>query len=170
MSEKSHQNFLHKFASHQIPLNLSIKQLPKKIVSFVISILRQLPVKQQRLKELKPSELLLGAVGSHSLSPSVLNNLFSSMDSPSSRKTLSCPPLPSQSEKLPTLNQVKSHWFQEQSRPPYHMYLRPSGQTLGVTPDWTETVRLASSSRSNSAVTKIKTRQEINKKQSHFQF
>ena len=164
MSEKSHQNFLHKFASHQIPVNLSIRQLPKKIVSFVISILRQLPVKQQRLKELKPSELLLGAVGSHSLSPLVLNNLFSLMNSPSSRKTLSCPPLPSQSEKLPTLNQIKSHWFTEQSKPPCHMYLRPSGQTLGVTQDWTETVRLASSSKNNSKAIKIKTKEDKNKK------
>ena len=53
--------------------------------------------------------------------------------------------------------------------PPSHTYHRPSGQTLGKTQDWTQMVRLASSSKSNSEDTKTWISQEWNRKLSQFQ-
>ena len=44
-------------------------------------------------------------------------------------------------EKQPTLSEIKTRWFKAQSKPPCHMFHRPSGQTLGTTPDWTLTAK-----------------------------
>ena len=166
LSHSSHENFLSIFAQNQIPLNFSIRPLPKKIVSFASSILAQLPVKKQRLKVQKPSDLLLGIAGSRLSSPLVLNQEFSSMEYLNSIKTSSCQHLHKESEKPSTLNQVKKIWFSEQLKPPCHLYLRPSGQTLGLTPDWTKMVRLASSYKNNTVDIKIKTATRKSKKRS----
>ena len=64
---ETHKSFLEKFASNQIPENFRIVQVKDKIYSFVISVLRSLPVKKQRLIAPKPSELLLSSAGDPSL-------------------------------------------------------------------------------------------------------
>ena len=151
-------------------MNFSIRPLPNKIVSFVSSILVQLPVKKQRLKAQKPSDLLRGIAGSRLSCPSVLNQEFSSMDYLNSIRTSSCQHLPKESAKPSTLSQVKNIWFAEQSKPPCHSHLRPSSQTLGLTPDWTKMVRLASSSKNNTEDTRTKTVTKINKKRYRNQY
>jgi len=80
LTESSHEFMLHRFASEQVPEKLFIKPLPSVIVSFVCSILEQLPVKQQRWIKPKQSELLLGVAGIRSSSPSDLQIKFSSME------------------------------------------------------------------------------------------
>jgi len=67
---------LHCFASKQVLEKIFIKPLPSVIVSFVGSILEQLPVKQQWLIKPKPSELLLGVAGILSSSPSDLQKMY----------------------------------------------------------------------------------------------
>ena len=141
LSPKSHQNFLKHFAFSQISSNLVIKPLHKEIVSFATSILQQLPVKPQRFKTPKPSELLHGVAGSLSLSPSALNREFSLTEYPDSNRTSLYPPSLKPYKKQPSLKEVKTPWFREQSRPPSH---RLSEQTLGLTQDWTLTVKYAS--------------------------
>jgi len=158
LSPSSHELFLKTHAPKQTPVNLSIKPVPKEIVSFVTSILRQLPVKKQRFKKQKPSELLHGVAGTLSCSPSDLERHFISKECLNSKGTSSSPPLRKLLENAPSPNEIKNIWLKEQSTPPSHMYHRPSGQTLGTTPDWTQTVRLASSCKNNGEDTRTKTR------------
>ncbi len=160
LTHSSHVFMLRHYASKQVPEKFFIKPLPSVIVSFVCSILEQLPVKTQRLIKPKPSELLLGVAGTLSSSLSDLQNKFSSMECQDSKRTSSCPLLLKQFEKLPSLDKIENIWWKEQSTPPSHTYHRPSGQTLGKTQDWTQTVRLASSSKSNLEDTRIPTSPE----------
>ena len=141
LSPKSHQNFLKHFAFSQISSKLVIKPLQKEIVSFATLILQQLPVKPQRFKRPKPSELLHGVSGSLSFSPSVLNREFSLTEYPDINRIFLYPPSLKPYKKQPSLKEVKTPWFREQSRPPSH---RLSEQTLGLTQDWTLTVKYAS--------------------------
>ena len=113
----------------------------------------------QRLKKQKPSELLCGVAGTLSLLPSECNAHFISKDYPSSNRTSSCPSSPKQFEKQePSVAKVRNLWSNRQSKPPSHMWLRPSGQATGQTPDWMQTVRLASSSKNSGEDTRIKTK------------
>ena len=127
LNRRSHENFLKHFAFSQISSNLTIQQLPNKVVSFATSILHQLPVKKQRFRKPKPSELLLGVAGSLSLSLSDLNRAFSSTVSQDFNRTSLYPPSLRPFEKQPTLSEIKNRWFKAQSKPPCHMYHRPSG-------------------------------------------
>ena len=166
LSSSTHISFLQKCASKQLPENFRIVPVPEKINSFVSSVLQLLPKKQQRLIAPKPSELLHSNIGC--LSSMTLNSpLHSWITSQDSKNTSHCLPLPKQSEKLLTLQEIKSIWWKEQSTPPSHMWLRPSGQTTGETQDWTLMERSALSSKNNSGVTEIKMVPEENRK--HFQ-
>jgi hypothetical protein len=160
LSNKSHETLLKMYATPQVPGTLSVRPLPKEIVSFATSILQQLPVKRQRFVKPKPSELLLGVAGTLSSSPSGLESRFSSTECPSFNGTSLSHPLLKQCEKQLSLHEIKKLWSKAQSTPPSHLWHRPSGQTLGKTPDWTQTVRLASSSKNSTVDTEIKTRQE----------
>ena len=163
LSHESHQQFLSQTVPHQVPHNFRILPIPKEISSFISSTLQLLPVQPQRLHPQKPSELALGHVGLISSLASASSQSFW-RDLANSNKTSSCPPLPKPQEKPPSLEEIKESWWRAQSVPPSHMWHRPSGQTTGRTPDWTWTVRHASSSRSNSGATGIKTAPGTSKK------
>ena len=169
LSLSSHLFMLKHYSPKQTPENLSIKPLPKEIVSWIGSLLLQMPVKKQRLVKPKPSELLLGVAGTISSSPSVLNNFYSSTDSRPFIKTSSSPPSLKLCAKQPSVDSLKNAWYNRPSKPPSHMWLRPSGQVTGKTQDWTSTVRLVSSSKSNGEDTKIPTKTGRNKKLFPFQ-
>ena len=166
MSCKTHQKFLSLTIPNQLPKNFKIRPVPKQIISFVSSILRQLPVKQQRLLQPKPSEL---AHLNHGLLSylALESKASTSKTSPSSNKILSCPPLPKLPEKLLSLDQIKMNWWRDQSVPPCHMWHRPSGQTTGLTPNWTVTVRSALSCKINSKAIAIKMVDDENRR--HYQ-
>ena len=155
LSSNTHETLLKKFATTQVPANLSISPLPNEIVCFVSSILRLLPVSKQRLKTPKASELLLGAAGWLSSYQLGLKTKSSSMEYQNFNKTFLCQRLHKPFGKQPSLAVIKSRLFQGPLKPPLHMYHRPSGQTLGTTPDWTQMEEHASCSKSNSGVTKI---------------
>ena len=146
---------LNHYTPKQTPENLTIKPLPNEIVSWIGSLLRRMPVLMRRLVKPKPSELLLGVAGTISSSPSALNKLYSSTDSRPFIKTSSSPPSLKQSVKQPSVDSLKTLWYNRQSNPPSHMWHRPSGQVTGQTLDWTSTVRLASSSKNNGEDIKI---------------
>ena len=166
LSLSSHLVMLKHYSPKQTPENLSIKLLPKEIVSWIGSLLLRMPERKQRLVKPKPSELLLGVAGTISSSPSALKFFYSSTDSRHFIKTSSSPPSLKQCAKQPSVDSLKNAWYNRPSKPPSHMWLRPSGQVTGRTQDWTSTVRLVSSSKNNGEDTKIPTKIGRNKR--HF--
>ena len=159
LSPKTHENFLNIVAPSQLPQNFQIKAVPEEIYSFIISTLEQLPVKEQRLIPRKPSETARGNAGILSWLASTSRTHHSSTACQDSPGISSCPHSVKQSEKPLSHQEITELWWREQSAPPSHMWLRPSGQTTGKTQDWTTTVRLASYSKSNSEVTRMTTEQ-----------
>ena len=164
LNPSSHKTFLNSTVPQQLPQNFHISPVPTEICSFIISTLEQLPVKKHRLIPQKPSELALGNAGIVlSLASASLPPCFST-HSQGSKRIYSSPPLPKQCENVLSHQSLFNIWLKERSVPPSHLWHRPSGQVIGRTPDWTETVRLASSYRNSSEVTKTKTEARRNKR------
>ena len=149
MSCKSHESFLHSVCPNQLPNNFRICQLPKEISSFVTSTLQQLPVKEQRLTQQKPSELALGNPGiiSSLVLDSVIPPILKACQG--SKEILSSQLSAKQLEKLPSHQDIMKIWWKEQLQPPSHMWHRPLGQLTGKTQDWTKMEKPVSSSKSN---------------------
>jgi len=163
LEPKAHENFLQSVIPQQLPKGFKIRPIPKEISSFISSILLQLPETQLQSSTQKPSELARGNIGTLSCIASGLTT-YSWMDCQGSNKTLSCQVLPKPLEKAPSLREIIQTWWKEQSQPPLHMWLRPSGQTIGKTPDWTMTERLALSSKNNTEDTVTWTKGRRNRK------
>ena len=142
---KSHEQFLFSTVPSQLPANFRILPVPGEVSCFVTSILQQFPVKKQRLMQRKPSELAHSNTGKLSCLALDLKSQSSSKELTTSTKTSSCQHLHKLSEKVLSLKDIKGIWWKEQSKPPCHMWLRPSGQSINQTPDWTKTVKHASS-------------------------
>ena len=169
LSPKTHEKFLSSVASPQLPQNFHIKPVPEEICSFITSILQQLPVKKRRLIPQKPSETALGNVG-------ILSDL--ALESRTASTSMECQDLPNtsssqlshkQSEKLLSHQDITDYWWKAQSMPPHHMWHRPSGQTTGLTPDWTSTVRSASYYKNNIGAIEMKTDLHGSSEPCHFQ-
>jgi hypothetical protein len=150
LSNTAHELFLQKCAPTQVPHKFKIRPVPKEICSFITSTLLLLPVQQHRLKQQKPSELAHLNVGLLSSLASALKT-STSRDLQSTNKILSCLPSPKRCGKQPSLDQIKQNWWREQSTPPSHLWHRPSGQTTGLTQDWTLTENSVSSCKNNCA-------------------
>ena len=120
LNAHTHKEFLQHVIPQQPPPNFRIKPIPREISCFIISILQQLPETQQQSSIPKPSKLALGNVGTLSYLASELQ-MSSLMDSQSTTKISSCPVLPKQSERAPSLNEIMETWWKEQSHPPSHM-------------------------------------------------
>ena len=164
LSVKAHVAMLKHYTPKQTPVNLVLKPLPKEIVSWIGSLLQRMPVQKRRLVKPKPSELLLGVVGTTFSSESAFLKKFSSTGFPNSVKTLSSQHLLKQCESQPSVEEIRELWYNRPSKPPSHMWLRPSGQATGLTPDWTSMVRLASSSKNSGEDTRTPTRIERSRK------
>ena len=154
LSANTHTRFLQLTVPQQLPNNFRIKPLPSEICSFITSTLQQLPGTQLQSSQPKPSELARGHIGYLTLVASELaaNTLKASIHT---SRTLYSQDLPRQSGQVPSLREIMDIWLKEQSQPPLHMWLRPSGQTTGRTPDWTKMARQALYSRNNSRDTGI---------------
>jgi hypothetical protein len=111
LSNKSHETLLKMHTTPQVPGTLSVRPLPKEIVSFATSILQQLPVKRQRFVKPKPRELMLGVAGTLSSSLSGLQSQFSSTECPSFNGTSLSHPLLKQCEKQLSLHEIKKLWL-----------------------------------------------------------
>jgi hypothetical protein len=143
-SDQSHTQFLKSTVACQIPPNFQIQKLPEKISFFISSVLLQLPVKELRSKPQKASELAHLKLGKNFSKELDSQDPCIWMDLAHSRKISSCLPLLRQLDQVPSLQDITESWWKEQSSPPSHMYLRPSGQTIGRTRDWTQTARSVS--------------------------
>ena len=165
MSYNSHKKLLHFVVSQQLPPNFKIKPIPKEVSCFITSLLQQMPESQQQSVIQKPSEFARGNVGI--LSSIALELQQSSwMGCQHTKGILSCQPLPKQLERAPSLKEIVGTWWKEQSQPPLHMWHRPSGQTTGMTQDWTMMERLAISCRNNTEDTVIRTKHKRSRKPS----
>ena len=164
LSPNLHTSFLQKTVSKQLPPNFQIAQLPKKITYFITSILQQLPVKQQRLRQQKVSDLALSKLGRRFSTALASQDPCIWMDLTLSRKISSFLPSLTPFEPAPSLQDITEIWWKEQSSPPSHMWLRPSGQTTGLTQDWTQMARHALCCKSKQGHTEIKTQAVKNKK------
>ena len=140
LSLKSHVAMLKHYTPKQTPANLVLKPLPKEIVSWIGSLLQRMPVQKRRLVKPKPSELLLGVVGTTFSSKSAFLKKFSLTDFPNSVKILSSQHLLKQCESQPSVEEIRQLWYSRPSNPPSHMWHRPSGQATGQTQDWTSTL------------------------------
>jgi hypothetical protein len=143
-SQQSHTLFLQSTVACQLPPKFQIRQLPKKISSFITSVLLQLPVKEQRSKPQKASELAHLKLGSCFSKELESQDPCIWMDSALSKKISSYLPSLTQYEQAPSLQEIINTWWKAQSKPPSHMWLRPSGQTTGLTQDWTQTEKSVS--------------------------
>ena len=166
MSNNTHTKFLKNCSPHQIPENFKIQPVPNVICSFVTSILLLLPVKQQRLMQQKPSELAHSNAGWLSCLVSD-SKKSSSMNLTNSNRISLCQPSPKPLESRLSIHQIEKIWWKEQSVPPSHMWHRPSGQATGQIPDWTWTVRHASSCNNSSEDIAIK--MAPNESRKHYQ-
>ena len=164
LSPEAHVAMLKHYIPKQTPANLVLKPLPKEISSWIGSLLQRMPVQKRRLVKPKPSELLLGVVGTTTSSESAFLKRFSSTDFPNSAKTLSSQFLLKQCEKQPSVAGIRQLWYNRLSKPPSHMWHRPSGQATDQTQDWTSTVRLASSSKNSGGDTRTPTKIERSRK------
>ena len=166
LSPSSHTSFLNLTAKNQLPRNFQIQPVPTRISSFILSVLQLLPVNQQRWKAQNPSELARGNTGILSSILLASKTHRSLQDVLPFNKTSSSPHLLKQSEKVLTLQELQDHWWREQSKPPRHMWLRLSGQTIGRTPDWTLMEEHVSSSQNNCEPIEILMGHARNKKHS----
>ena len=156
LSHSSHEKFLTQTIPHQIPAQFRVRPIAKEISSFITSTLQLLPVRTQRLKQPKPSDIAHGNVGLLSsfklASPHSILSLF-----PASKGIYSCQHLHNLSERQPSLKEIEAHWWKAQSMPPSHMWHRPSGQTTGLTQDWTRMAKCVSYSKNSSEDIETKT-------------
>ena len=166
LDTNSHELFLKNTVPSQIPKNFQIKQVPKEIDLFALSMLQKLPETKQWLKPLKPSELAVGNTGILSSIASGLT-MFSSTVFQRNCNTQSSQGSDKQCEKVPSLQEIMDNWWKTQSQPPSHMWHRPSGQTTGLTQDWTKMVKHAISCRNSTEDTGTKIRKFKNKKRYH---
>ena len=166
LTPKAHETFLLQTVPSQVPQSFKILPVPEEISSFVSSTLAQLPVQQLRCKPQKPSDLARSATGVLSSIASSWRNQSTSTDSLNSSAISLWRRTHKQFAKHPSLQDLEQIWWKAQSMPPSHMWLRPSGQTTGRTPDWTQMARHASSSRSSYVPTATKTGHETSKKPS----
>ena len=153
MNANTHTLFLQLTVPQQLPANFRIKPLPREICSYITSLLQQLPDTQQQSSQPKPSELARGRIGTltslaSELKAGSLNNIQAI------NKTSSCQGLQKQSDQVPSLKDITLNWWKEQSQPPSHMWHRPSGQTIGMIPDWTKMARQALYYRNSSEDTR----------------
>ena len=138
-----------------MPENFKTSPVPQNICSFVTSIMKLLPVKQQRLLPKKTIELALSNVGVLScLAPELETS--TSKNFPSSSKTFSCQPSLNLCEKQLSLEKIKMNWQKEQSVPNYHTWQNNSGQTTCQTPDWKLRLKNDLSSKNSSEYITIK--------------
>ena len=165
LSANTHTRFLQLTVPQQLPSNFVIKPVPKEICCFITSTLQQLPDDQQQSSRPKPSDLARGNIGHLTSIVSELTANSSNTSTYTSR-TSYCQDSHKQSEQVPSLNEIRDIWLRDQSQPPSHMWLRPSGQTTRKTQDWTMMARHALCCRSNTEATGIQMDQRGSRKHS----
>ena len=128
----------------QMPPHFKIVPLPNEIVSWLISLLQKLPVKEQLREKHMKSNLELGADGTPTVNQSALSTTCFSMDSSDINGSKSSEPLPWLSAKDGSLNELMGPWLVNQSKIPSTLWQRPSGRTDSGTQPGTKILKLRS--------------------------
>ena len=113
----------------QVPEHFKIVPLPNEIVSWLISTLQKLPVKEQLQEKRITTNIDLGTDGLNTPNLSESTTTISSMNSPSHNEPFSLERLPWLCGRGDFWDQLMIPWLQEQSQIPSHLWRRPSGRT-----------------------------------------
>ena len=129
-------SILYCFAPHQMPSRFEIAPLPRKIASWLISLLSNLPVREEFREAHMRTKLGRGGDGTNTVCQSDSTTL-TSMGSTSTNGSSSWERLPWLCAKA-DFPETMEPWLKEQSEVPSHMWFRPSGRTDGQTPPKTK--------------------------------
>jgi hypothetical protein len=143
-SNKDLTNILRSLYPSQLPQLFEIVQLPIEIVSWLTSLLRKLPVKEQLREIHTRAKLELGDDSKCTSCQSDSKRTSSSVNSIGHNKIKSCVLSPWLCGKQGFQDHLMTDWLKEQSRIPSRMYVRPSGKMDGQTQPKMETASLAS--------------------------
>ena len=154
---------LNRFVPEQLPQGFTIVPLPRKISSWVTSLLARLPAKGQLQEEHTLSRIGRGAVGSSTPRP-LVSTTSTSTGSPEGSGSPSWVPLPWHSAADDFRLRVMAPWLRERSEVPSAMYLRPSGITTGQTQQRMKTATLAAFYRGSTAPSRTATPKRSSRK------
>ena len=142
-SDEELTNILRSFCPAQLPDRFEIVPLPNAIVSWLISLLQRMPVKEQLREKHTRTKIGRCPDGSNTASPSASKGMYFSMVSPGGKESGSWEPLPWLSIKEDFRHNIMGSWLRAQSEVPSHLWLRPSGKTTSKTQQGTRKASLA---------------------------
>ena len=157
---------LHSHVPSQMPRHFEIVPLPNEISSWLTSLLRKLPVKEQLQERHTRTKLGRGGDGSNGasqLDSTMTSTLTTSQDINESN---SLEPLPWLCGKHDFQERLMIPWLKAQSEVPFHMWHRPSGRTTDQTPQGMKMASLADFYLANSGRSETQTHHQGNKKPS----
>jgi len=149
-----------------MPSHFKIVPLPNEISSWLTSLLRKLPVKEQLRERHTRTKLGRGGDGSNGasqLDSTMTSTLTTSQDINESN---SLEPLPWLCGKHNFQERLMIPWLKAQSETPFHMWHRPSGRTTDQTPQGMKMASLADFYLANSEPTETKIPIQSNKRPS----
>jgi len=157
---------LHSHVPSQMPRHFEIVPLPNEISSWLTSLLRKLPVKEQ-LRE-RHTRTKLGRLGDRSNGASQLDSRMTSTSTTFQdiNESNSSEPLPWLCGKHDFQERLMIPWLKAQSEVPFHMWHRPSGRTTDQTLQGTKMASLADFYLANSGRSGTQTHHQGNKKPS----
>ena len=166
LDETKISKYLHLHFPSQLPPHFQVVPLPNKIESWLISLLLQLPVKEQLQEPHTKTRPEPNGDGTSTSSQSVSNMTPSWTHSPDVNKTSSSAPSSQQFKQDDFQVTLSKPWLQEQSEIPFRVYARPSGSKDDQTHRKTKTFNLASFYNDNFDRTSTTIRNRNNKKPS----
>ena len=130
------------FCPEQVPSHFRIVPLPKEITSWLTSVLRKLPVREQLREEHTRTKLGRGTdgVSTQKCVDSKTTSTLTTANDTSESECSEVSPKPCEKHDFP-VHHIKP-WLKQQSEMPSHMWLRPLGTTIGGTLPSTKTESL----------------------------
>ena len=157
-------NILRTFAPSQMPSRFKIVPLPNKIVSWLTSLLRRLPVKERLREAHTRTKLGRGTDGVNTAKKSDSKKTSSSNTSPEATESDSWEPLPWLCAEDVFQDRLMIPWLRAQSEIPFHMWLRPSGRMTNQTQQKTKMASLESFYLANTGASGTATPPQSNKR------
>ena len=136
-------NILRLFVPEQLPQHFEIVPLPNEISSWLISLLKRLPVKKQLQEVHTRSKLGRGTDGKNIVPPLASPMTSSSTPSPADNESSSSALSPWLCVRDNFRHPVMMPWLRAQSEVPCRIWHRPSGRTTAATQPKTKTESLA---------------------------
>jgi len=127
LSDVELTNLLRLSAPSQVPANFEIVPLPNEIVSWLTSLLLQMPVQEQYREEHTKTTLGLGIAGTSIASPPDLGTTSTLRHSPANRRSNSSELSQLQLETLDLRETLQLPWLCRQSKVPSVTWSRPFG-------------------------------------------